>query len=157
VHSDVGEILTRTNRVLAADTSEFHFVTLSMARLDPTARNMIYASAGQRGYLLHPGLDVAILDSTSLPLGVHDDTVVPASGPIPLASGDLVTFFTDGVVEAESPGRVRFGVSRALEVIRSEREKSPAEIIDALHKHILGFSRKMPQADDITVVVVKVL
>jgi serine phosphatase RsbU (regulator of sigma subunit) len=157
VHSDVGEILTRANRVLAADTSDFHFVTLAMARLDPVARNMIYASAGQRGYLLHTGLDAEILDSTSLPLGVRDDTVVPASSPIPLAAGDLVTFFTDGVVEAESPGKVRFGFSRALEIIRSEREKSAAEIIDALHRQIVGFSRNMPQADDITMVVVKVL
>jgi serine phosphatase RsbU (regulator of sigma subunit) len=156
-NSDVGEILTRANRVLAADTSDFHFVTLAMVRLDPAARSMIYASAGQRGYLLHPGLDVAILDSTSLPLGVRDDTVVPASGPMPLGSGDLITFFTDGLVEAESPGRVRYGVSRALEVIRGEREKSAAEIIDELHQQILGFCRNMPQADDITIVVVKVL
>ena len=29
VHSDVGEILTRTNRVLAMDTADFHFVTLA--------------------------------------------------------------------------------------------------------------------------------
>ncbi len=34
--SDVGEILTRANRMLAADTHDFHFVTLAMARLDPT-------------------------------------------------------------------------------------------------------------------------
>jgi serine phosphatase RsbU (regulator of sigma subunit) len=156
VHSDVGEILTRTNRVLAADTTDFHFVTLAMARLDPRDRTMIYASAGQRGYLLHPGLDVEVLDSTSLPLGVRDDTVVPPSSQIQLRSGDLLTFFTDGVVEAESPGRVRFGFSRALEIIRSEREKSAAEIIDALHKQIVGFSRNLPQADDITMVVVKV-
>jgi phosphoserine phosphatase RsbU/P len=157
VHSDVGEILTRTNRVLAADTSDFHFVTLAMVRLDPQSRSMIYASAGQRGYLLHTGCNVEVLDSTSLPLGVRDDTVVPASSPISLASGDLVTFFTDGVVEAESPGRVRFGFTRALETIRSEREKPAAEIINSLHREILGFSRNMPQADDVTMVVVKVL
>jgi serine phosphatase RsbU (regulator of sigma subunit) len=156
-HSDVGEILTRANRVLAADTSDFHFVTLAMARLDPRDRTMIYASAGQRGYLLHPGYDVEILDSTSLPLGVRDDTVVPASAPIALVPGDLITFFTDGVVETESPGRIRFGYSRALEAIRSERHKPAAEIIDALHREILGFTRNMPQADDITMVVVKVL
>jgi phosphoserine phosphatase RsbU/P len=157
VHADVGEILTRTNRVLAGDTSDFHFVTLAMARLDPRDRTMIYASAGQRGYLLRAGLDAAILDSTSLPLGVRDDTIVPASGPIRLAPGELVTFFTDGVVEAESPGKVRFGFSRALGIIRSEREKPAAQIIDALHREILGFSRNMPQADDITIVIVKVL
>lgn len=157
IHSDVGEILTRANRLLAADTSDFHFVTLAMARLDPQDRSMVYASAGQRGYLLHPGIDVTILDSTSLPLGVRPETIVPTAPPIVLQPGDLVTFFTDGVAEAESPGRVRFGVARALQVIRSERDKSAKEIIDILHEQVLGFCRSQPPSDDITIVVAKVL
>ena len=99
------------NRLLAGDASDFHFVTLAMARLDPRDRSMVYASAGQRGYLLQLGIETTILDSTSLPLGVRDDTVVPAAAPIALKPGDLLTFFTDGVSEAESPGRVRFGVA----------------------------------------------
>ena len=156
IHTDVGEILTRANRVLAADAGDFHFVTLAMARLDPSSRSMIHASAGQRGYLLHPGIDVTVLDSTSLPLGVRDDTVVPAAAAISLHAGDLVTFFTDGVAEAESPGRVRFGVARALQVIRSEREKSAKQIIEILHQEVLGFCRNQPPSDDITIVVAKV-
>ena len=92
IHGDVGEILTRANRLLAADASDFHFVTLAMARLDPQDRSMVYASAGQRGYLLRSGIETMILDSTSLPLGVRDDTVVPAAAPIALTPGDLLTF-----------------------------------------------------------------
>ena len=67
-----------------------------------------------------------------------------------------MTFFTDGVAEAESPGRVRFGVARALQVIRSEREKPAREIIEGLHQEVLGFCRSQPPRDDITMVVVKV-
>jgi phosphoserine phosphatase RsbU/P len=155
--SDVGEILTRANRVLAADTSDFHFVTLAMAVLDPREKTLIYASAGQRGYLLHAGCDVTILDSTSLPLGVREDTRVLSSAPFRLHPGDLMVFFTDGVVEAESPGRVRFGFSRALETIRSERDKPAREIIETLYREIGGFTRNQPQRDDITAVVAKVL
>jgi phosphoserine phosphatase RsbU/P len=157
VHLDVGEILTRANRLLAADTSDFHFVTLAMARLDPRDRSMIYASAGQRGYLLGPDIKTTILDSTSLPLGVRIDTVVPTSSSVTLQSGDLITFFTDGASEAESPGRVRFGIARTLQVIRSERDKPAAEIIRLLHEEVLGFCRSQPPQDDITVVIVKVL
>ncbi|HEY4760325.1 MAG TPA: SpoIIE family protein phosphatase [Thermoguttaceae bacterium] len=156
-YSDVGEILTRANRVLAAESSELHFVTLAMVRLDPHRRTMAYASAGQRGYLLHPGMNVTVLDSTSLPLGIREDTVVPSSPVYNLQSGDLLAFFTDGVVEAESPGRVRFGFSRALEAIRSERHKSAKEIIDSLYAEISGFCRNQPQRDDITIVMVKVV
>ena len=156
IHGDVGEILTRANRLLAADASDFHFVTLAMVRLDPRDRSMVYASAGQRGYLLHPGVDATILDSTSLPLGVNADTVVPTAGRIALQPGDLLTFFTDGVMEAESPGHVRFGVARALQAIRSEREKPAREIIESLHEEVLGFCRNQPPKDDITIVIAKV-
>ncbi|MBN2475499.1 MAG: SpoIIE family protein phosphatase [Pirellulales bacterium] len=154
--SDVGDILTRANRVLAADMGDFHFITLAMARLDPGTRMLVYASCGQRGYLLDSDHGVKTLDSTSLPLGVERDSVVPASPPLTLQSGQLVTFFTDGVFEAESPGKVRFGAERALQVIDSERDKPARAIIDALYQEISGFSRHLPQRDDITMVVVKV-
>jgi serine phosphatase RsbU (regulator of sigma subunit) len=157
IHSDVGEILTRTNRVLAADTSDFHFVTLAMARLDPRDRSMVYASAGQRGYLLHGDLEATVLDSTSLPLGVRADTVVPAVSPRILHPGELLTFFTDGIPEAESPGRVRFGIVRTLQVIRSERDRPAREIIEALRQEVRGFCRNQPPADDMTVVVARVV
>lgn len=156
-YHDVGEILTRANRVLAADTSDFHFVTLSMARLDPRRRELVYASAGQRGYLITPPGEVVALESTSIPLGVHDDTIVPTAPPIRLEGGALVTFFTDGVVEAESPGRVRFGARRALEVIRSCRNQPAQEIIQALRAELIGFGGHLPQHDDVTVVVLKAL
>jgi serine phosphatase RsbU (regulator of sigma subunit) len=155
--SDVGDILTRANRVLAADTADFHFVTLSMARLDPQSRELIHAGAGQRGYLLHRGHDVTLLDSTSVPLGVDKETVVP-SGPMhTLQPGEIVTFFTDGIPEAESPGRVRLGVQRVLETIRSVRDRSARGIVQALHQEIVGFCRHEPQRDDMTMVLVKVL
>ncbi len=152
---DVGEILTRANRLLAADTDDFHFVTLAFARIDPSTRTLVYASSGQRGYLLHPEGDVTVLDSTSLPLGVVADTVVPAAEDVVLRSGEIVTFFTDGVFEAESPGRVRFGAERAIEVIRSEQASPAQAIVYALHNEIAGFTGHQPQRDDITIVVVK--
>jgi len=156
MYADVGDILTRANRLLAADSNDFHFVTLAMMRLDPSSRSMVYASAGQRGYLFGEGLETTVLDSTSIPLGVRPDTVVPAAGTMTLQPGNLVVFFTDGVVEAESPGRVRFGVARALQVIRSERARPAREIIAALHDEVLGFCRNQPPQDDMTIVVVKV-
>jgi phosphoserine phosphatase RsbU/P len=154
---DVGEILSRTNRLLTADTDDFHFVTLALVRINPRTRELVYASAGQRGYLLHPDRSVTVLDSTSLPLGVEAEAIIPATPSLTLQPGDILTFFTDGAVEAESPGRVRFGVGRALEVIRSEREESARQMIDALYAEIEGFCRHQPQRDDITVVIVKVL
>ena len=94
------------------DVDEFNFVTLALARLDPIERTMVYASAGQRGYLLEPRGEVRVLDSTSPPLGIEHDLIVPSAPKITLHPGQLVVLFTDGVVETESPTQARFGTQR---------------------------------------------
>jgi len=65
--------------------------------------------------------------------------------------------FTDGLVEAESPTQVRFGVHNALEVVRGRLEESAPTIVAALRQTIDDFTHHRPQADDITIVVLKVL
>ena len=107
--------------------------------------------------MLHAAGNVTVLDSTSIPLGVEAETLIVAAPPLNLQPGDIMTFFTDGVVEAESAGMVRFGVGRALEVIRSERDQPAVQIITALHEEVVGFCRYQPQQDDMTVVIVKTL
>ena len=154
---DVGQILTRVNRMLTADTDDFHFVTLFFARLDPRRRELVYGAAGQRSYLLHASGSVTVLDSTSLPLGVDADMIVPAAPPIVLQTGDVVALFTDGVVETESINRTRFGVGRALEVIRSHRDEPAAQIVETLHQALDVFSLHQPRSDDCTILVVRVV
>jgi serine phosphatase RsbU (regulator of sigma subunit) len=152
---DVGEILTRANQMLSADTHDFHFVTLALARIDPATCELVYGSAGQRSYLLHADRTVTLLDSTSLPLGVDEATKVPTLPPIRLLPGDLLLLLTDGVFEAESAGRERFGIDRAIEVIQANRERPAKEIIAALRCDLDGFCQNQPIQDDVTVVVVK--
>lgn len=156
-YDDVGEILSRANRMLAADMDDVHFVTLFFARLNPISKSLVYGSAGQRSYLLHADRSVTVLDSTGLPLGVEAETCVPAAPPLVLCGGDLLVLFTDGVVEAESYNRSRFGVGRALDVIQREREKPAREIIESLRREIESFCQYQAYQDDITIVIVKVL
>ena len=157
VYNDPGEILTRANRVLAGDTDDSHFVTLTLAALDPVARSLGYASAGQRGYLLDRDGHASILDSTSLPLGINEELTVPGAPSVPLESGQIIALFTDGVVEAESPSMGRFGAQRALEFIHEQRHLPAAEIVKSLHQRIVEFCCHRPQADDITIVLIKVV
>jgi serine phosphatase RsbU (regulator of sigma subunit) len=156
VYDDVGEILTRTNRVLAADTDDSHFVTLMLAALDSRERTLSYASAGQRGYLLDPSGAMTILDSTSPPLGIDEEMTVPAAPIVPLEPGGIVALFTDGVVEAESPNLGRFGVRRALELIHAQRRLPAGAIVQKLYAEIHAFCHGRGPADDVTIVLIKV-
>ena len=157
MYSDVGEILSRANQMLSADTHDFHFVTLVLARLDPINRQLVYGGAGQRSYLLRGEGDATILDSTGLPLGVIADSAIPAAEPVQLLSGDILLLLTDGVVEAESACGERFGAERALKVLKKARKQPAKQIIEDLRHETEAFCRNQPINDDITIVIVKVL
>ena len=156
-HDDPGVILSRANRVLANDSEETRFVTLAMAILDRKSHTISYASAGQRGYLLRESGQAAILDSTSLPLGIRKDLAVPVATSLSISPGEIVTFFTDGITEADSPGRGRFTAERALDVVLAMRDLPAEKIVKGLFEVVTGFCRNAPRADDMTIVLAKVL
>lgn len=157
VYNDLGDILTRANHVLVGDTDDSHFVTLTLAALDPRTLSLAYAGAGQRGYLLEPDGKTKILDSTSLPLGINENMTALCSPLVSLEPGQIIALFTDGVVEAESPGLGRYGAQRALDLIHKQRHRSAADIVKSLHQQIVEFCYHRPQADDITIVVIKIV
>jgi PAS domain S-box-containing protein len=152
---DVGELATRLNDFLLADLQEARFVTLFLVQLDPRDGSFIYASAGHRCYVLGPGDEVQPLDATSVPLGILPGCV-PSASPRTLQPGQIVVFPTDGVEDTESPQGVPFGVERMLDVVRANRHRSAAEIVETLYLSVRSFAQDTPQLDDITVVVLKV-
>ena len=152
----VGELATRLNDFLLADGQEARFVTLFLAQLDPRSGSFVYASAGHRGYVLGPGDQVQSLDATGVPLGILPGCV-PSAPLRKLQRGQVVFLPTDGVEDSESPQGVPFGIDRALDVVRANRHRSAAEIVDTLYQSVRGFAQDAPQQDDITAVVLKVV
>lgn len=157
-HEDVGEILTVANRILAEDVGSERFVTLCLARLDPACRTFVYASAGHHtAYVFDAhGQTKFILPRTEIPLGLRAGTQYVASSEKQMAPGDMLLLVTDGIQESVSPGNALFGDERIMEVARRARAKPAREIVEALHQAACEFIAGRPQADDITVVVLKV-
>ena len=124
--ADVSAILNLVNRVLVPDVEGDRFITLLLAKLNPSDRSLVYASAGHMtGYVLDAaGVVKKALPSTAIPLGIEAATDFPAAGKTPLQPGDLVVLITDGVVEARSPDGTCFGQPRTLEVVRTCRARA---------------------------------
>jgi serine phosphatase RsbU (regulator of sigma subunit) len=156
--NDAGDILTRTNRVLAEDVDFERFVTVILVRLDPRSQSLDYASAGHpSGYVLDAAGHVkARLKRLGVPLGIQPDIEYAASPVISLSAGDIVLLLTDGIEEAMSPDDAFFGVDPILDVVRAHSERTAREIVQALFQAVRDFSHDLPQLDDLTVVVVKV-
>ena len=152
-----GEILTRVNRLFAENTTSGRFVTLFFVRLNPNEKSFVYAAAGHQAYCLKASGKTRTLASTSIPIGVVEDTVVPQSDPIGLQPGDIILLVTDGITEARSPDGTCFGIQRTLQVVRSNLHHSAGHIVEALYRETARFSEPARQDDDMSAVVIKAL
>ena len=156
--SDPGVILTRVNRVLVGDIPEAQFVTMVLASLHAPSNTLRYASAGHTtGYILDESGNVrSELPSTGMPLGIFPDTAYETAAAQPLAEGDLVLFFTDGVVETESPDGIPFGAERALDVIRRHRHEPASKLVHRVYRAVREYAGRRAVDDDITMVVCRI-
>ena len=81
----------------------------------------------------------------NLPIGVSDQTHYQQHA-IPLASGDRVLLYTDGVLEAPGPDGSQFGLPRLLSTVQTCGERSLADLKTAVIEAV----RKNTPADNST-------
>lgn len=156
--SDLGEILTLMNEALVADLEQSLYATLVFCQLHPDIKTLRYASAGHPpGFILDPrGGIKRTLQSINIPLGFLPEHNFTCSEPITLKPGDILALLTDGITEAERPDQKSYGARRALEFIHTHRQESARDIVKGLYGSVRDFCDGMPQADDITAVILKV-
>jgi sigma-B regulation protein RsbU (phosphoserine phosphatase) len=89
------------------------------------------------------------------PLGIVDDADYQETR-LQLDSGDLVIFYTDGVVEAMNKKEKMYGFDRFLAVIKKNSGLDADPFLEKLIEDINSFVGKAEQHDDLTIVVIKV-
>jgi serine phosphatase RsbU (regulator of sigma subunit) len=80
----------------------------------------------------------------------YTDTVIA------LDQGDILTLFTDGVTEQENEAGDEFSLSRLEQVIVSREAEPAAALVARVTEAVSAFAGAKEQADDLTLVVVKV-
>jgi serine phosphatase RsbU (regulator of sigma subunit) len=153
------QILSQVNDMLLEDVDNRNFVTLLLARIDPTGRTLTYSSAGHPdGYILDAKGEVsAVLESTSLPLGILSNAEFPCSEPRELSPDAVIFLHTDGIMEAMTTEGELFGAPRALEVVQQHRHEPAEAIAQALFAAAQAFAHPARQHDDMTALIVKSL
>ena len=151
-------MLARARQLLIEDLGFDHFITLLFAELDPVKGVWTFINAGHPpGYVLDSAGQVRaemLYGTPALGIDRDEEQLVPRR--IALNKGDLLLLLTDGVTEARSSSDEEFGEERALEIVRRERAKPAAEIIQILLDEVRRFSvPDSPNQDDMTVVIVK--
>ena len=74
----------------------------------------------------------------------------------PIAPGDLLIFYTDGLVEARNAQDQDYGDARLQRAVaRAAGSRTAREVRDAILGDLSNFKGDQEQADDMTVVVVR--
>ncbi len=154
--ANITSILHTANELLAMDL-EGRFVTCFLGILDPIASQMKYASAGHGPLLFfdHAADTFEELPATGLPLGIMPDMDYSEVTLYDFTPGDLAIITTDGFFEAMNPQNEMFGIQRMLDLIRRDHELPASEIIAHLRDAVDTFTAGLPQADDLTIIIVK--
>lgn len=71
----------------------------------------------------------------------------------PLEPGDVIVWFTDGLVEAENTSRQQYGSQRLLKCLKANANLTCDRLRDALLFDVRQHMTTQPQSDDITVIV----
>jgi serine phosphatase RsbU (regulator of sigma subunit) len=155
--ADLDTTLREINDQLASDLASNRFVTAFLGLLDPRAHTVTYHAAGQ-GPLLHYRAatgDVEWHGSTTTPMGLMEQLAPAAPARIEMAPGDILGLMTDGLYEYENTAGAQFGEEAVARLVREHRDRPVGELLQALFDAVRAFGRGVPQADDITMLLVR--
>lgn len=152
----LAELAARMNRYACSNSQNGRrFTTAFLAEYEPTSRTLTYVNAGHNAPLLRRRSGTTEqLEVGGLPLGVMEQAGY-LSGEVTLEFGDLLTIFTDGVIEAENTFAHEYGEAR-LRNLLDIYSASPAEsVLHGVFFDIDRFVGTAPQHDDVTLLVIR--
>jgi sigma-B regulation protein RsbU (phosphoserine phosphatase) len=153
------QVVSSMNRDLASDMEDTgHFMTLFFMEIDPRRGSARWVRAGHDPALIYrPGSgNFEELVGKGLALGVDRESVYMEHALEHLAPGTVIALGTDGIWEASDPkGRI-FGKDRFRRIIRECAAEKSETIIKTVFSEIDQFTRGLPSADDITLVIIKI-
>lgn len=153
---DPAKILKAVNKQIGANNDTDMFVTLWLGILELSTGMLSAANAGHEyPCLMHKNRDFILLkDPHGLVLGAMDKSDY-RSYEIQLVPGDTVFLYTDGVTEAVNAKNEEFGLERMVDALNLELEAPVAKLVDNVRGAINAFVGDAPQADDITMMVLR--
>ena len=152
---DMASFMTRLNKATCANCPSNRFITFFFSVLDSNTGNLVFANAGHNPpILVRASGEAKMIEGGGPVLGILP--VAPyREMRSELGRGDLLVLYSDGVTEATNAVYEEYGEERFTEVLRENRDRPAAEIVQAVTSSLTAFAAGAPQADDITLVVAK--
>ena len=150
-------MVERLNRFINENVQDNRFCTMVVAGIDLESRQLTYCNAGHNyPLLIRADGSAERLSKGGIPLGMLPIFDYEQAGET-LSPGDTLLLYSDGVTEAANPAGEEFSEERLISLAQSvtgvEAKSAVKQICAALH----DFTGDHPQADDITLLLCRVL
>jgi serine phosphatase RsbU (regulator of sigma subunit) len=149
---DPAQVLEEMNALMCAEGQTDELVSLAVVVFDQTAGTLRYASAGHPPAWLWHNSDVSPLRATGPVLALSPGSTY-TSREVPLAVGDVLLLYTDGLAEARA-GDSLFGEDRVAAVLRRDPGQSMEALCKSLYESARDFAT-VPITDDIAILTVR--
>jgi phosphoserine phosphatase RsbU/P len=154
----LAEVMTKLNRITSANCPANRFISLFFCLVDGQLGEVSYCNAGHNPPLL---IRAAGLHGHSQELAGGGPilgilaTADYQEHRVKLEPGDILVIYSDGVTEAANAEGEDFGVERLVRTVSANRERSAAEILDAVNRALAEYTGAAAQSDDITMIVAR--
>ena len=131
IEPSCGSILSRLNSHLYPLMEKQMFIAFSFAIIDQDVDVIQWSNAAQPHPLIKRSSGASEADEDGqLPLGMAPDVRYPDC-ELKLQAGDMVIFYTDGIIEAENEAEEMYGTERLLNLVAGIDTTASAEAVDS--------------------------
>ncbi len=152
------DVLSETNRMLFEDVPAGSFVAVTYALISPDNHTICFSNGGQLAPYLVPanGQPIQLIETpgSHWPMGVLEE-VAYQELTLSLLPGDVLVFFTDGLVERMNSKNKLFGFEGVASVLEGLRGQTPEDIRNTLLQAADEFSGGLSAHDDVTLLIVQ--
>ena len=154
--SHMSETVAKTNDLIARTTAANHYLSAFCGHIDQTSQRLSYINAGHPAPLIIRGSEQIKLDSNNMTIGMFPDLSF-CCDHIDLKPGDLLLFYTDGVVETENRHGQQFGLERCASILQSHASAPLTHIMNRIVRSLKAFLPRNHFEDDITLLLLRIL
>jgi len=152
---DLAALTDAIDRDVERNTPRGVYLTLFVGILDPVTQTLRYVNAGHNPqFVLRRGGDLERLHGTGLPVGLFAGHGY-RERTVQLGRGDLIFFYTDGMVETENETGEMFGAERLEAELLANREEEVANLLAGIEATVRTFRGTAEPFDDATMMALR--
>jgi serine phosphatase RsbU (regulator of sigma subunit) len=155
LEADLARLAADLDREIDETTPGAVYLTLFLGILDTAKQELRYVNAGHNPqFVIHEGNGFEVMSATGLPIALYPGQPYREES-VPARSGDLLFFYTDGLVEAEDESGEMFGFDRLKALLGKEQQQGIDTVLQEVEDAVRQFRGNHEPTDDATLMALR--